>query len=417
MQFAYGTDEAAWGSKGIAGAEGKAANVNLYAEHLKGTEGAVLSRTSNLYGMLTTDDPFQYLGGIGAAVRHLDGKAPELYISNLRGVGPNAGAGKVEGADAFLAKELATRDFHPGYIKGLMAEGYAGTLQVLDSVNNFTGWTTVSREIVRDDQWQEFVDVYVRDKHQLGLKNWFEKNNPHALAQTMEKMLEMARQGYWKADAKTVAELKERYKELAKRHDVQTDNQAFKNFVAPGFGLARNAARSLGAEPAAKRRRSGVAPGRRPAAPAGNSRDVAGKGRQHATAHPAARPLWRRAGAADDAGRRPGDGKAATAGGGMKMPGNLRFTAPRPARGLASRHSKHPWGMAFSALLVTAPLSAEETTTLQEVTVTASSDALGERQAAATQKTIIDRAEIEALGGLSIGETIRKLPGIDAGCS
>jgi cobaltochelatase CobN len=238
MQFAYGTDEAAWGSKGIAGAEGKAANVNLYAEHLKGTEGAVLSRTSNLYGMLTTDDPFQYLGGIGAAVRHLDGKAPELYISNLRGVGPNAGAGKVEGADAFLAKELATRDFHPGYIKGLMAEGYAGTLQVLDSVNNFTGWTTVSREIVRDDQWQEFVDVYVRDKHQLGLKNWFEKNNPHALAQTMEKMLEMARQGYWKADAKTVAELKERYKELAKRHDVQTDNKAFKNFVAPGFGLA-----------------------------------------------------------------------------------------------------------------------------------------------------------------------------------
>jgi hypothetical protein len=35
--------------------------------------------------MLTTDDPFQYLGGIGLAVRHLDGKAPELYISNLRG--------------------------------------------------------------------------------------------------------------------------------------------------------------------------------------------------------------------------------------------------------------------------------------------------------------------------------------------
>ena len=96
------------------------------------------------------------------------------------------------------------------------------------------------------------------------------------------------------------------------------------------------------------------------------------------------------------------------------MPANLRFTASHPARGLASRCSKYPWGAAFSALLVTAPLSAEETTTLQEVTVTASSDALGERQAAATQKTIIDRAEIEALGGLSIGETIRKLPGIDA---
>ena len=232
MQYAFGADETAWNTKGIAGADG--VDVNLYAEQLKGTEGAVLSRTSNLYGMLTTDDPFQYLGGIGAAVRHLDGKAPELYISNLRG----SGSGKVEGADKFLAKELATRNFHPGYIKGLMAEGYSGTLQVLDAMNNFTGWTTVAREIVRDDQWQEFVDVYVRDKHQLGLKNWFEQNNPHALAQTIEKMLEMARHGYWQADAKTVAELKDRYNDLARRFDVQTDNAVFEKFVAPGFGLA-----------------------------------------------------------------------------------------------------------------------------------------------------------------------------------
>ena len=81
----------------------------------------------------------------------------------------------------------------------------------------------------------------------------------------------------------------------------------------------------------------------------------------------------------------------------MKMRGDLRFTA------------------AFGALLAAAPLSAEEATRLKEITVIASSDTLAERQAAAMQKTIIDRAEIEALGGLSIGETIRKLPGIDAG--
>lgn len=238
MQFGYGTDEAQWGSKGVAAANGKRLDVNLYAEQLKGTEGAVLSRSSNLYGMLTTDDPFQYLGGIGAAVRHLDGKAPELYISNLRG----KGAGKVEGADAFLAKELATRNFHPGYIKGMMAEGYAGTLDVLNGVNNFSGWTVVAREIVRDDQWQEFVDVYVRDKHRLGLQEWFEKNNPHALAQTIERMLEAARQGYWQADPRTVAELRDRYRDIAKRHDVETDNQAFKDFVAAGFGLSAKAA-------------------------------------------------------------------------------------------------------------------------------------------------------------------------------
>jgi len=236
MQYAYGPDEAEWGKNGK--------GVNLYAEHLKGTEGAVLSRTSNLYGMLTTDDPFQYLGGISLAVKHLDGKAPELYISNLRG----GGSGRPESAAKFLAKELATRNFHPSYIEGLMKEGYAGTLQVLDGVNNFWGWQATAGEIVRDDQWQEFVDVYVKDKHNLGLKKWFENNNPHALAQSIERMLEAARQGYWKADAKTVDELKKTYKELASKYDVKTNNAEFEKFadmktVSKGYGL--DAAKAL----------------------------------------------------------------------------------------------------------------------------------------------------------------------------
>ena len=194
----------------------------------------MLARTSNLYGLLTTDDPFQYLGGIGLAVRHLDGQAPELYVSNLRG----AGSGKVEGAAGFLAKELTTRNFHPGHIQGLMAEGYAGTLQVLDGINNFAGWQSVSREVVRHDQWQEFMDVYVRDKHDLGLRRWFEAHNPHALAQSIERMLEAARLKQWDADPRNVAELKARYRALAQRFNVRSDNATFQAFVAPGFGLA-----------------------------------------------------------------------------------------------------------------------------------------------------------------------------------
>ena len=259
MQFAYGPDEKEWGS-GAAGGRG----VNLYAEHLRGTEGAVLSRSSNTYGMLTTDDPFQYLGGLGLAVRHLDGRAPALYISNLRG----AGAGRTENAAQFLAKELATRQFHPGYIKGLMAEGYAGTLQVLDATNNFWGWTAVAREIVRDDQWQEMVDVYVRDKHRLGLKDWFERENPHALAQTVERMLEAARQGYWRADAKVVTELKARYRQLAARFDVRSDNARFAEFV--GYGLdapaaaKANAARPPAPQPAVQPPPEPVAPPEQP---------------------------------------------------------------------------------------------------------------------------------------------------------
>ncbi|MDP2882438.1 MAG: TonB-dependent receptor [Azonexus sp.] len=58
---------------------------------------------------------------------------------------------------------------------------------------------------------------------------------------------------------------------------------------------------------------------------------------------------------------------------------------------------------------------ADQATTLKAITVTATADGESERQAAVTQKTVLDRAEIEALGGLTVGEVIRKLPGIEAG--
>lgn len=248
MQYAYGPDEKTWGEK--------LPQLNLYAENLKGVEGALLARSSNLYGMLTTDDPFQYLGGIGLAVRHLTGKAPELLISNLR----DANHARTETAASFLATELRTRYFHPGWIEGMKAEGYSGALNMLDTVNNFWGWTAVAPEIVRDDQWTEFAEVYVKDKHKLGLDEWFERNAPQAQAQVIERMMEAARKGYWKADPALLRTLAERWQTLAQRHDIRSDNRSFNRDVqqqagaagAPGYGMQAPAAAPSGApKPAA----------------------------------------------------------------------------------------------------------------------------------------------------------------------
>jgi len=233
MQYAYGADMKDWGKK--------LPGINLYAENLKGVQAAALSRTSNLYGMLTTDDPFQYLGGISLAVRHLTGKSPELYIANLR----EANNPKAETASQFLARELRTRQFHPGWIEGMKKEGYSGTTEMLDSINNFWGWQVTAPDIVRPDQWQEFAEVYVNDKYKLGMKDYFERHNPAAQAQMIERMLEAVRKDYWKPDQATLNALAARYKDLAIRRDVHSDNAAFRKFVAQinaaavntGFGL------------------------------------------------------------------------------------------------------------------------------------------------------------------------------------
>ncbi len=226
MQFAYGPDESKWGERPA---------VNVYAEQLKGVQGALLSRTSNLYGMLTTDDPFQYLGGLGLAVRHLSGKTPALYISNLR----DSDNPRAETAAGFLAKELTSRYYHPGWIQEMQKQGYSGALEILDTVNNLWGWEATAPETVRDDQWAEFKAVYVDDKLKLGIKEWFEQQHPHAQAQIVERMLEAIRKGYWQADAQTTAELAQRWQELAERYHVQSENAKFTAYVAQaaGFGL------------------------------------------------------------------------------------------------------------------------------------------------------------------------------------
>jgi cobaltochelatase CobN len=82
--------------------------------------------------------------------------------------------------------------------------------------------------------------VYVEDKYQLGVREWFEDTNPQAMAQITERMIEAIRKGYWTADEETLRKLVEVYSEVAGHHDVVTDNRVFTDFVAEqaaGFGL------------------------------------------------------------------------------------------------------------------------------------------------------------------------------------
>ena len=246
MSWGYGPDVSQWSQK-LTGADGQ--KINIYAEQLRGTDAAVFSRSSNLKGLLDRDHPFEYLGGISLAVRQLDGAAPQLYISNLR----DPARSKLETAEKFLATELRAVYQHPRWMAEMQKEGYAGTLQMLNTVNNFWGWQAMDRNVVRDDQWQEFHESYVKDRYKLGLREWFEKSNPTALAQIAERMLEAIRKDYWHADEQTRRELVQLYQELAKRHDVHTANETLKTYVsdqAKGFGLDAPVKTAAAAPPA-----------------------------------------------------------------------------------------------------------------------------------------------------------------------
>ncbi|BBM03009.1 cobaltochelatase subunit CobN [Microbulbifer sp. GL-2] len=229
MGFAYGKDESRWSED--------QRNVALYGKVLSGTDGVIFSRSTNLYAMMTNDDPFQYFGGMGLAVRNLDGKTPEMYVSNLR----RKDNVKTQTLGEFVNQEMRSRYFHPRWIEAMQESGYAGATAILDRVNNMWGWEVMTPETIRDDQWQEMFEVYVDDKYQMDMREFFEEHNAEALAQMLERMLEAVRKGYWPADAETLKKMVETYTELANQYDVATDNEKFTDYVseqALGFGLA-----------------------------------------------------------------------------------------------------------------------------------------------------------------------------------
>ncbi|WP_348688948.1 cobaltochelatase subunit CobN [Acidovorax soli] len=195
--------------------------------HLRRTDAAILSRSSHLYAMVSSDDPFQYLGGLSAAAR-VAGRTQglELHVAQLQ----DAGEPTTETAQRAIALEMQSRYLHPGWLKAQKAEGYAGTLQVLKAVQFAWGWQAVAPDTVRSDHWQSFYDVLVRDKHRLGLPEWL-KEHPQAYAQSLERLVQAQRQGYWQADADTQKQLAQRYQELTRAAPLAAELPSVRRWV------------------------------------------------------------------------------------------------------------------------------------------------------------------------------------------
>ena len=224
MGHAYGQDV----GQGIDGAARGKALQNAYARNLAQVDAALLSRTSNTYGVLTSDDPFQYLGGIAQAVRQLTGKDPALYVQNLR----DTTEVTTESASSAIAKEMQTRYLHPQWITAQKAEGYSGTLQVLKTAQFLWGWQVTAPQTVRQDHWQSLHNVYVRDQYKLGTREWLEGSNRAAFAQTLERMLDAIRLNYWQPDDATKRELTQAYTEALKATGLRESNAAVQRFAA-----------------------------------------------------------------------------------------------------------------------------------------------------------------------------------------
>ncbi|MBL4884631.1 MAG: cobaltochelatase subunit CobN, partial [Planctomycetaceae bacterium] len=185
-----------------------------YNRHIQGTDVLLRSWSDRTRSPLSNKYTWYKGGSLSLAIKHLTGKEPQWFLSDVRD--PDRAA-MVNAEDA-LRKEYRVRLFNRKWIEGMMKEGYAGADQVAVHVSNTMGWKIMRENSVSDDIWEEIVEIYIRDKRNLNIREWFEAENPFAFQEITEILLETVRKGYWEPDEATLLEIATEYARSVARH-------------------------------------------------------------------------------------------------------------------------------------------------------------------------------------------------------
>lgn len=200
-----------WGARKAGGSNGDLSPTVLRLA-LKGAKAVVHSRSSHVYGAIDSDDFYQYLGGTAMAVRSVNGESAETYVADLS----HPRSAETLKLERYLGRELRARYLNPKWIQSMMEEGYAGARMIRQVTDNLWGWQVTVPEALDAAKWQEIFEVYVRDRHHLGIREKFQAaENLAAYKMIVERMLTVIEKRYWQPSQETLDQLRQAQTELA----------------------------------------------------------------------------------------------------------------------------------------------------------------------------------------------------------
>ena len=197
------------------------------------TDAVIQPRQSNTWGALSLDHVYEFMGGMNLAVRSVTGKDPDAYLSDYR----NRNNVRMQEVKEAIGVESRTTILNPNYIKEKMKGDAGAASTISEIVQNTYGWNVMKPEAVDQELWNEIYDVYVKDTHHLGVRNFFEGKNPAALENMTAVMMETARKGYWKASSEQLKNIAGLHTELVAKFGTSgggfSDNNAkLQDFIA-----------------------------------------------------------------------------------------------------------------------------------------------------------------------------------------
>lgn len=197
------------------------------------TDAVIQPRQSNTWGALSLDHVYEFMGGLNLAVRNVTGKDPDAYLSDYR----NRNNFRMQEVKEAIGVESRTTIFNPAYIKEKMKGEAGGAGAFAEIIQNTYGWNVMKPAAIDKEMWDEIYNVYVKDKFELGVQEYFETQNPAALEEITAVMMETIRKGMWQATEQQMADIAKLHTDLVNKYKPSCsgfvcDNAKLRQFIA-----------------------------------------------------------------------------------------------------------------------------------------------------------------------------------------
>ena len=176
--YAYGNQT----GDGVAAHEG-------FKHRLSQLEAVVQNQDNREHDLLDSDDYYQFQGGMTNAVTSFSGKAPAVYHSDHS----NPSVPKIRTLSEELNRVLRSRVLNPKWIGAMQRHGYKGAFEMAASVDYLFAYDATT-DLIADYQYQQVSDALIFETHN---QQFMRDNNPAALEEMAERMLEACQRGMW----------------------------------------------------------------------------------------------------------------------------------------------------------------------------------------------------------------------------
>lgn len=178
----------------------------LFRHRIEAVDVAVKNQVDREFDLVDVDDGYSYLGGMNAIARAAGKGKPVNYV----GDSSDPDRIKTRDLEGEVAYILRSRVLNPKWIEGLKEHGFVGANLIHDNINHTYGWDCTS-DVIEKWMYDAIAERFVLDD---GNREWIEKDNPYAMRDILDDLLEAVERGLWDADQEMRERLEEVYLEV-----------------------------------------------------------------------------------------------------------------------------------------------------------------------------------------------------------